>query len=193
MNVYDDALSLGAARAQYFARSGFDESSYVDRWVRLQAGPLRLWLPNTAARVRAVRLHDLHHVVTGYDTSWTGEAEIGAWELASGCADHYAAWFLNLSAMITVLLAAVAVAMAARRYAARHLDSIALMKCMGAPQRLVLQVTVIELAAVALIAAAVGAVLGYFAQALLARLLGGVVQGDLPPPTLAPAWLGAAT
>jgi putative ABC transport system permease protein len=101
--------------------------------------------------------------------------------------------FLNLSAMITVLLAAVAVAMAARRYAARHLDSIALMKCMGAPQRLVLQVTVIELAAVALIAAAVGAVLGYFAQALLARLLGGVVQGDLPPPTLAPAWLGAAT
>ena len=101
--------------------------------------------------------------------------------------------FLNLSAMITVLLAAVAVAMAARRYAARHLDSVALMKCMGAPQRLVLQVTVIELAAVALVAAGVGAALGYFAQELLARLLGGVVQGDLPPPTLAPAWLGAAT
>ena len=62
--------------------------------------------------------------------------------------------FLNLSAMITVLLAAVAVAMAARRYTQRHLDSVALMKCMGAPQRLVLAVTVIELALVALIAAA---------------------------------------
>ena len=61
--------------------------------------------------------------------------------------------FLNLSAMITVLLAAIAVAMAARRYAQRHLDSVALMKCMGAPQRLVLQVTVIELALVALVAA----------------------------------------
>lgn len=101
--------------------------------------------------------------------------------------------FLNLSAMITVLLAAVAVAMAARRYAVRHLDSVALMKCMGAPQRLVLQVTVIELACVALIAAAVGAVLGYLAQELLTRLLGGVVRGDLPPPTFAPAWLGGAT
>ncbi len=101
--------------------------------------------------------------------------------------------FLNLSAIITVLLAAVAVAMAARRYAARHLDNVALMKCMGAPQRLVLQVTVIELACVALIASAAGAALGYLAQELLTRLLGGVVRADLPPPTLAPVWLGGAT
>ena len=80
--------------------------------------------------------------------------------------------FLNLSAMITVLLAAVAVAMAARRYTQRHLDSVALMKCMGAPQRLVLAVTVIELALIALIAAVVGAALGFLAQELLTRLLG---------------------
>src|SRR3989304_3245207 len=53
--------------------------------------------------------------------------------------------FLNLSALITVLLAAVAVAMTARRYTQRHLDNVALMKCMGGPQALVLQVTVIEL------------------------------------------------
>ena len=101
--------------------------------------------------------------------------------------------FLNLSAMITVLLAAIAVAMAARRYTQRHLDSVALMKCMGAPQRLVLQVTVIELALVALVAAVVGAALGFLAQELLTRLLGDLVRADLPPPTLAPAWLGAAT
>jgi hypothetical protein len=99
MTAYDDALTLRAARALYFARSGFDESSYVERWVRLKAGPLALWMPNTAARVRAVRLHDLHHVVTGYDTTWTGEGEIGAWEVASGCAHHVAAWHLNLLAM----------------------------------------------------------------------------------------------
>jgi hypothetical protein len=99
MTPYADGLTLRAARAEYFARSGFDESSYSQRWVPLQAGPLRLWMPNTAARVRAVRLHDLHHVVTGYDTSWTGEGEIGAWEVASGCAGHLAAWHLNLLAM----------------------------------------------------------------------------------------------
>ena len=100
--------------------------------------------------------------------------------------------FLNLSAMITVLLAAVAVAMAARRYTQRHLDNVALMKCMGAPQRLVLQVTVIELALVALVAAIAGSALGFLAQELLTRLLGDLVRADLPPPTLGPAILGGA-
>jgi hypothetical protein len=99
MVPYDDTLTLRDARAAYFARSGFDESSYVSRWVRLKVGPVPFLVPNTAARVRAVRLHDLHHVVTGYETTWTGEAEIGAWELASGCAGHVAAWHLNLLAM----------------------------------------------------------------------------------------------
>jgi hypothetical protein len=103
---YDDALSLRDARALYFATAGFDESSYAERWVRFQAGPLRFAIPNSAARVRAVRLHDLHHVVTGYDTSWTGEGEIGAWEVASGCAHHHAAWLLNLYAMAIGLVIA---------------------------------------------------------------------------------------
>ncbi|MGQ0428533.1 MAG: ABC transporter permease [Gammaproteobacteria bacterium] len=101
--------------------------------------------------------------------------------------------FLNLSAMITVLLAAVAVAMAARRYTQRHLDNVALMKCMGAPQRLVLQVTVLELGILALIAAGVGALLGFLAQEILAWLLGDLVRSDLPPPTLAPVIMGAVT
>jgi len=101
--------------------------------------------------------------------------------------------FLNLSAMITVLLAAVAVAMTARRYTQRHLDHVAVMKCMGASQRLVLQVTVIELALIALIAAVLGSALGYVAQEGLAWLLGDLVRADLPPPTFAPAILGAAT
>ena len=37
--------------------------------------------------------------------------------------------FLNLASLASVLLAAVAVAMGARRYASRHLDTVALMKC----------------------------------------------------------------
>ncbi len=101
--------------------------------------------------------------------------------------------FLNLSAMITVLLAAVAVAMAARRYTQRHLDNVALMKCMGAPQRFVLAVTVIELALVALAATLAGAALGFLAQELLTRLLGDLVRADLPPPTLAPVLMGGVT
>jgi len=99
--TYPPTLTLGEARALYFERAGFDERSYTDRWVALRVfGRPLLGFPNTRARVRAVRLHDLHHVLTGYDTSWAGEGEIGAWELASNCRDHYAAWWLNFSAAL---------------------------------------------------------------------------------------------
>lgn len=60
--------------------------------------------PNTQARLRAVRVHDIHHVLTGYDTTWSGEAEIAAWELASGCGRYYAAWVLNLAALAVGLI-----------------------------------------------------------------------------------------
>ncbi len=92
--------SLREARAQYFVENGLPpHGGYQRRWVRLQAGRLSLYFPNTKARVRAVRLHDLHHVLTGYETTWCGEAEIGAWEVASGCGRYHAAWLLDLQAM----------------------------------------------------------------------------------------------
>jgi hypothetical protein len=96
---YPAGATLREARAQYFLRAGFDERSYEERWVRIAVLGLPLVrFPNTAGRVRAVKRHDLHHVLTGYDTSWTGEGEIGAWELATGCRDLWAAWWLNASA-----------------------------------------------------------------------------------------------
>ncbi len=101
--------------------------------------------------------------------------------------------FLNLAALVTVLLAAVAVAMGARRYAVRHLDTAALLKCMGASQRFVLSVTFLELTGVALAGALAGTALGYLAHAGLAVLAGSLVKGVLPPPTLGPAWLGIGT
>lgn len=98
--------TVRTAREAYFARNGFGDGGYGDRWVVLRAGPLAIRFPNTAARVAAVRLHDLHHVATGYDTSWVGEGELGAWEIAGGCGRHLAAWVLNLNALgIGVLLA----------------------------------------------------------------------------------------
>jgi hypothetical protein len=96
---FDEAADMKTGRAHYFKANGLGDGGYNDRWAKLQAGPIPIYIPNTAARVRAIRFHDLHHVLTGYNTTWTGEAEIGAWELASGCADHYAAWVLNLWAM----------------------------------------------------------------------------------------------
>jgi hypothetical protein len=103
---YGDDLTLRDARQQYFERSGFGDGGYGSRWVKLQVGPIPVYFPNTKARVRAVKLHDLHHVLTEYDTTWSGEAEIGAWEVASGCGGHYAAWLLNLNAFALGLVIA---------------------------------------------------------------------------------------
>ena len=83
------------ARARYFAANGFSDAGYRDRWVRFKLGPIPIAFPNTASRRRAIPLHDLHHIATGYATTFIGEAEIGAWELAGGCTDHWAAWLLN--------------------------------------------------------------------------------------------------
>jgi len=99
MPDYADDLTLGEARRTYFDVNGFGDGGYDKTWVKLQAGPLPIFLPNTKSRVRSVRLHDLHHVLTGYDTTWTGESEIGAWEIGAGCADHWAAWLLNFNAI----------------------------------------------------------------------------------------------
>ena len=97
---YDDALRVREARARYFESNGFGDGGYDAKWVKLALGPIPFAFPNTAARVRAVRLHDLHHVATGYDTNLLGEAEIGAWEIGSSCRGFVAAWILNLYAML---------------------------------------------------------------------------------------------
>jgi len=89
--------------------------------------------------------------------------------------------FLSLASLVSVLLSAVAVAMAARRYATRHLDSVALMKCMGASQGFVLRQTLVQLVCVAVMVTLLGTVVGFLAQAGLAWLLRDLIRSDLPP------------
>jgi putative ABC transport system permease protein len=101
--------------------------------------------------------------------------------------------FLNLASLASVLLAAVGVAMGARRYATRHIDTVALMKCMGASQAFVLAISVIELALLAVFAVAIGALLGYLAQSGLAWLLRGLIRTDLPAASLAPLPIALVT
>ena len=101
--------------------------------------------------------------------------------------------FLSLASLVSVLLSAIAVAMAARRYAARHLDNVALMKCMGASQGFVLRQTVTQLVVIAVLVTIAGTLLGFLAQAGLAWLLRDLIRGDLPPPGLQALWLGLAT
>src|SRR4029453_11188168 len=95
------ALPPPGARALYFEDNAFGpDGGYSKSWVPIQMGPIKVAIPNTAARVRAVKYHDLHHVVTGYATDLVGEAEIGAWEIGSGCAGFVAAWILKFYAIV---------------------------------------------------------------------------------------------
>jgi hypothetical protein len=97
---YDEAATLTAARRAYFEANGFPlDGGYAAKWVDFELGPIPMPFPNSESRRRAVRYHDLHHVLTGYQTDIHGEAEISAWELAAGCRDMAAAWILNMGGM----------------------------------------------------------------------------------------------
>ncbi len=98
--TYADTMTMREARKVYFDANGFGETGgYDDAWVDFKLGPIPMPFPNTKARVEAVRYHDLHHLLTGYDTDIVGEFEIAAWEIAAGCKGYGAAWALNLGGM----------------------------------------------------------------------------------------------
>lgn len=101
--------------------------------------------------------------------------------------------FLNLATLVTVVLAAIAVAMTARRYAQARFDDVAVLKCLGATRRTVLALFLGELLLVAMLSAALGATLGLIAQSVLGAIAASLVKGDLPAPGAGPAWLGLLT
>ncbi len=101
--------------------------------------------------------------------------------------------FLNLASLVTVILSAVATAMAARRYALRNLDSIALIKSLGATQAFVQRVVLVQLTGIILGTAIVGSLLGYFGQRALIAIATEVLKVDLPPADPAAATLGLLT
>ncbi len=93
--------------------------------------------------------------------------------------------FLSLSAMISVLLAGVAIAIAARRFASRHVEQVALLKSLGAGAGQIRGLYGAQLLWLGVITSLLGLVLGYGLQAMIVRLV-----GDLLPVTLLdPGWL----
>lgn len=107
LDAYNPMSTMREARDQYFKANNFGETGgYEDAWVDFSLGPIPCPFPNTKSRIRAVKVHDLHHILTGYRTNTIGEFEISAWELGAGCKDFYAAWFLNLGGMAAGLLSA---------------------------------------------------------------------------------------
>ena len=98
--------------------------------------------------------------------------------------------FLNLVALLAALLSAVAVALAARAFAERHLDGCAILRVLGLPQRTIARAYALEFVAAGLAGTLLGLALGFAVHYVFVWLLGGLVQTDLPPPSWQPLVLG---
>ena len=101
-----------------------------------------------------------------------------------------AAKFLNLVALLAALLSAVAVALAARAFAARHLDDCAMLRVLGLPQRRIAGAYVTEFGLVGLSASLAGVLIGWLVHHIFVALLAGLVDSALPAPGPWPALLG---
>lgn len=98
--------------------------------------------------------------------------------------------FLNLVALLAALLAAVAVAIASRDFAGKHLDDCAMLRVLGQSQRSIAGQYFIEFGLVGLIASVAGVVLGFVVHYVFVWLLAGLVDAALPSATAWPALFG---
>ncbi|HEV3105715.1 MAG TPA: FtsX-like permease family protein [Trinickia sp.] len=100
--------------------------------------------------------------------------------------------FLRLVALLTALLAAVAIAMAAHRYTRRHLDGCAVMRCLGLGEAALRALVALEFLFVGLVAGALGVAIGYAGHFALLAWLGQLIAVELPQPSMLPAIEGMA-
>lgn len=98
---HDPSRTLGELLGDHLRAMGLPPDSGVSlRRVTVRFLGLPITFPNFDARRAILVHHDVHHLLTGYDTTWTGEAEIGAFEIATSCRHFWAAWFFNFGGFL---------------------------------------------------------------------------------------------
>jgi putative ABC transport system permease protein len=100
--------------------------------------------------------------------------------------------FLSLVALLSALIAATAIGLAARRFAQRHLDGCAVMRAMGMTQSDLVIMLMLELFWVALLAAGIGLALGFGVHFVLISLIRSLLTLDLPDASILPGLKAAA-
>ena len=98
--------------------------------------------------------------------------------------------FLNLVALLAALLSAVAVAIVARGFAAKHLDDCAMLRVLGQPQRTIALAYTFEFVLAGMMASALGVLIGYGVHYGFVLLLAGLVETVLPAATFWPVAFG---
>ncbi|AEC19024.1 membrane protein [Pusillimonas sp. T7-7] len=101
--------------------------------------------------------------------------------------------FLVLVALLTVMIAAVAIALAARRFGLRHQDGMAVLRCLGASKSQLAWMLWVEFLLLAMIASLLGSLAGYAVHLGLVSVVDAWLQTAMPPVGMQPAWQGMAT
>ncbi|MDO8719480.1 MAG: ABC transporter permease [Polaromonas sp.] len=170
LDVAGTGLIQPASRTNYrFAVAG--EAATVKAYVRWATDEIKK--PGTESSIRGVRLESL---------------ESGSPEMQQTL--QRAEKFLNLVALLAALLSAVAVAIVARSFAAKHLDDCAMLRVLGQPQRTIALAYAFEFVVAGLFASALGVALGYAVHYGFVLLLAGLVETALPAATLWPVVFG---
>ena len=170
LDVAATGLIQPASRTNYrFAVAG--DGKAVKAYVQWAEAELKK--PDAATRLRGARLESL---------------ESGSPEMRQTL--DRAEKFLNLVALLAALLSAVAVAIVARSFAAKHLDDCAMLRVLGQPQRTIALAYTFEFVLAGLIASALGVALGFAVHYAFVLLLAGLVSSTLPAATLWPVAFG---
>ena len=92
-----NTLTVQQALSTFFEKNNLGEDGGLNKsWAWLKMGRFYIPFPNPASRKKALMFHDIHHIVTGYESNWRGEVAISAWEVSGGCGEYGAAWVLDL-------------------------------------------------------------------------------------------------
>lgn len=146
----------------------------------------RLMFAGNAAEVSALR-DELKNKLSGNANGYARIEDVRDARPEIRSALERAEHFLGLAALTAAILAGAAMALAARRFVVRHLDSCAVMRCLGAQQNQILLLFFYQFVLLGFIAVLAGCGLGYATQAGLIHFVASLRNADLPQPTVLPA------
>ena len=87
--------------------------------------------------------------------------------------------FFLLASLLAIVLAAVAIGVAAQRYAQRHFDPVAIMKTLGASTNTIRKVYLYQISFIAILGIMLGAVVGFVLQQIVVSALADTVEVSL--------------
>ncbi len=103
----EEALGDYLSERNVIEKGSRREDWYKGNWFFFQVFGVKVPIFPLVGFRKGLVAHDAHHMITGYPTSWFGECEVAAWELASGgCGLYLVYWIDRLLFFLIALVTA---------------------------------------------------------------------------------------